>query len=469
MSAETANKTTTADREIVTTRVFDAPRELVWEAWTNPQHVVNWWGPRGFTITIEEMDVRPGGVWKHTMHGPDGTDYANKSIFKEVVKPERIVYSHGGGKKGGPGIHFEMTWTFEAVGEKTRVTLRHVFATAADRDRVVKEFGAVEGAKQTLDRLGEHLTQMGKNPPAQPAGQTVVVTRVFDATAETVFDAWLDPAVASRWLFATPKGKMKRVEIDARVGGKFVIAEQRSEMLAEHLGTYLEIDRPRRLVFEFGCTPNPSAVTRVTVDIKAHGARCELTLTHEGVWPDYRERVTSGWTMVLGHLAEVLSKEFVISREFDAPRELVWQVFSDPEHMKKWWGPKGFTVLAVKMDFRPGGSYLYCLRSPDGHDMWGKFAYREIVALERMVFINSFSDEKGGLTRHPGNPNWPLEMFSTVTFAEHKGKTTLTVRWLPYNANEVERKTFDDNHPSMNQGWGGTLDQLAAYLTKAKS
>jgi uncharacterized protein YndB with AHSA1/START domain len=152
----------TSAREIVVSRVFNAPRELVWEAWTNPKHVVNWWGPRGFTTTIEEMDVRPGGVWKHIMHGPDGANYPNKSIFKEVVRPERIVYSHGGGREGGPGASFVATWTFEALAaDKTRVTMRSVFPSAANRDFVVKEFGAIEGGRQTLERLAEHLPKMG--------------------------------------------------------------------------------------------------------------------------------------------------------------------------------------------------------------------------------------------------------------------------------------------------------------------
>src|SRR4051794_29606224 len=102
-----------SDREIVISRVFDAPRELVWQAMTDPQHVVNWWGPHGFTTTIERMEVRPDGVWQHTMHGPDGKNYPNKSIFKEVLKPERIVYSHGGGHENGPGANFVATWTFD--------------------------------------------------------------------------------------------------------------------------------------------------------------------------------------------------------------------------------------------------------------------------------------------------------------------------------------------------------------------
>ena len=102
----------TAAREIVITRVFDAPCERVWEAWTNPQHVANWWGPNGFTTTIEEMDVHPGGVWKHVMHGPDGTDYPNSSVFKEGVKPERMVFAHGSGHADGPGASFIAAWTF---------------------------------------------------------------------------------------------------------------------------------------------------------------------------------------------------------------------------------------------------------------------------------------------------------------------------------------------------------------------
>jgi uncharacterized protein YndB with AHSA1/START domain len=161
-------------------------------------------------------------------------------------------------------------------------------------------------------------------------------------------------------------------------------------------------------------------------------------------------------------------QEFVISRVFLAPRSLVWTALTEPERMKKWWGPKGFTVRAANMDFRPGGTYHYCMRSPDGHDMWGKFVYREIEAPERIVFINAFSDEKGGLTRHPMSPTWPLEMLSTFTFTGSDGKTTFTIRWIPYNATEDERKTFEDGRAGMLQGWTGTLDQLEGYLATVK-
>jgi uncharacterized protein YndB with AHSA1/START domain len=149
-----------SDREIVITRDFDAPRELVWEAMTDPRHVVQWWGPRGFTTTIEEMDVRPGGVWKHVLHGPDGIDYPNRSVFTEIVKPERISFSNDGNREGAPCIHFQATWTFESLeGGRTRTTIRMVFPTAEARERVVKEYGAIEGGEQTLARLAEQLAK----------------------------------------------------------------------------------------------------------------------------------------------------------------------------------------------------------------------------------------------------------------------------------------------------------------------
>lgn len=149
----------TADRELVFTRVFDAPRELVWTAWTDPRHVGEWWGPRGFTTTTHEMDVRPGGVWRFVMHGPDGTDYPNRIVYTEVMRPERLAYDHGD-DDGTDDVSFQVTVTFADEGGRTRLTMRMRFASAEELRRVVEEFGAVEGANQTLDRLGEYLARM---------------------------------------------------------------------------------------------------------------------------------------------------------------------------------------------------------------------------------------------------------------------------------------------------------------------
>src|SRR3954454_22396381 len=154
MPASNPERNDSADREIVAVRVFDAPRELVWKAWTEPSHVAQWWGPNGFTNTIHEMDLRPGGVWRFVMHGPDGTDYKNTIVFIEIAKPERLVYDHVSGPK------FHMTVTFEEQGEKTKLTMRMRFDTAAERDKVATEVGAAEGAKQTLERLNKYLAKM---------------------------------------------------------------------------------------------------------------------------------------------------------------------------------------------------------------------------------------------------------------------------------------------------------------------
>lgn len=148
----------TADREIVLTRVFDAPRELVFRAYTDPDHLPHWWGPNGFTNTVHEMDVRPGGMWRFTMHGPDGTDYPNRIVYEEVVRPERLVFAHGADRDDDRG-RFHVTVTFDDEGGRTRVTQRMLFATAAQRDATVK-FGAVELGHQTLDRLAAYLKTM---------------------------------------------------------------------------------------------------------------------------------------------------------------------------------------------------------------------------------------------------------------------------------------------------------------------
>jgi uncharacterized protein YndB with AHSA1/START domain len=157
------------------------------------------------------------------------------------------------------------------------------------------------------------ITNMSKkkNNPSQASAndaKVLVVTRVFSAPAERVFDAWLDPASVGRWLFATPKGKMQRVEIDPRVGGKFVIVEKRGRTLADHVGTYEVMDRPRRLVFSYSYQGEKP--TRVTVEIESVAGGCKLTLSHEidPKWSAYLEQARAGWTMILEGLAECISR-----------------------------------------------------------------------------------------------------------------------------------------------------------------
>ena len=166
--------------------------------------------------------------------------------------------------------------------------------------------------------------------------------------------------------------------------------------------------------------------------------------------------------------SEPASREFVLTRVFDAPRDLVWKAFTEVDWLKQWWGPKGFKMLTCRLDLRPGGIFLYGMQSPDGHEMWGKWTFREIVAPERLVIVISFSDKDAGITRHPFAPDWPREMLGTMTLTEQDGKTVLTNSVVAFNASETERRTFEAGFDGMKQGFGGTWDQLAAYLASAK-
>lgn len=164
---------------------------------------------------------------------------------------------------------------------------------------------------------------------------------------------------------------------------------------------------------------------------------------------------------------EASTREFVVTRVFDAPRELVFRAWSEAEHLAHWWGPKGCAIQVLSLDFRPGGVFHYSMTTPAGQQMWGKFVYREIVAPERIVFINSFADEAGAKIKAPFDMDFPLETYSTVALEEQGGKTKLTLRGIPHHATEAQRETFEGMFDSMNQGWNGTLDQLTDYLAKA--
>jgi uncharacterized protein YndB with AHSA1/START domain len=260
------------------------------------------------------------------MHGPNGHDYKNKIIFHDIVKNERLTYTHMG-EDQDPNV-FEVTVTFAPEGNNTKLTMQSVFPTAAERERVVREYGAIEGGKQTLERLAHHVTKMSKDVEEPP------------------------------------------------------------------------------------------------------------------------------------------SEALLITREFDAPRDMVFKAWTDAEHLKRWWGPAGCEVETCKVELRPGGAFLYSMRMPNAPEIWGKFLYREITPPDRLVFVSSFSDPDGNLTRHPFSPTWPLEILNTVTLAEEFGKTRLTLLANPINATPEELKTFREGMVFLEKGLVGTLDQLAEYLGK---
>ncbi|WJH37247.1 SRPBCC domain-containing protein [Paenibacillus aurantius] len=157
-----------------------------------------------------------------------------------------------------------------------------------------------------------------------------------------------------------------------------------------------------------------------------------------------------------------------ITREFAAPRDLVFKAWTEPERLAKWWGPKGFTLEVKQLDLRPGGMFLGSQRSPEGHVMWGKFVYQEITPPEKLVYIQSFSDEEGNTIRAPFSPVWPLEILNDLTLIEHEGKTTVTFKGGPVNASPEELQAFEGMKPMVQEGFKGTFDQLDAYLAEQR-
>jgi uncharacterized protein YndB with AHSA1/START domain len=314
METKSKSTFTTTDKEIIVSRLLDAPIDLVFEMWTNPEHIKHWWGPKGFTNTIYKMDVTEGGEWDFTMHGPNGADFRNTNRFVKIIKNEKIVLEHT-----GPPF-FQLIATFKEEGDKTLLNVKSVFESAELLQKVVKEVNAAEGLKQNIDKLEVYITTVPKE------------------------------------------------------------------------------------------------------------------------------------------------KELVIMRQFNAPRELMFKVWSQAEHLAKWWGPKGANIKVNRFEFKPGGTFLYSMMAPTGSEMWGKFVYREITAPEKLVFVNSFSDKDGNTVPNPWMPVWPLEILNTLTLIEHEGKTTLTIKGKPIHAKPEEIKNFEAHFDSMQGGFSGTFDTLNEYL-----
>lgn len=158
---------------------------------------------------------------------------------------------------------------------------------------------------------------------------------------------------------------------------------------------------------------------------------------------------------------------FEITRQFAQPRAAVWKAWSEPERLQQWWGPKGCTVRVDRFEFRPGGFFHYAMQFPNAPTMWGRFTFREINAPERIVWLNSFANEHGGIARAPFSAICPMEVENAVIFSEQGGTTTVALRATPFGADEAERRYFADLRPSLELGYGGTFDQLASHLARA--
>jgi uncharacterized protein YndB with AHSA1/START domain len=220
----------------------------------------------------------------------------------------------------------------------------------------------------------------------------LVVSRQFAASPEVLFDAWFDPKAVGKWLFASPGGVSRHVEIDPRVGGGFAVHEQRGDTLATHFGEYREIVRPNRIVFTFGCNKNgPFSI--VAVGIEPRGTGSVLTITHKLLpdWAAMDVSVRAGWSSTLEGLARLTGEEgavhtLVLHRDFDAPRILVWKARTESDHLIRWMCPADFKVLFAENDLRVGGQWRSGMRAPDGEEFIHCGEYLEIEKPSRLVF-----------------------------------------------------------------------------------
>ncbi|CAN5671647.1 hypothetical protein BH10BDE1_BH10BDE1_16450 [soil metagenome] len=307
--------------ELYIERLYDAPVKMVWDAWVDPEKVAKWWGPRGFTLTSKQKDVRVGGTWTYMMHGPDGVDYPNKTVFHEVEKYSKLVYDHGA-NDDQPAM-FRVTVLFSENAGKTKMEMWMALATP-EQARETAKFIKKAGGNSTWDRLAEYLAKE----------DTFVVTRTFEAPIDVMFDVWTDPNKFSKWL-----------------------------------------------------------------------------------------------------------------------------------------PPTGMTQTFIDVQVKPGGEGFYKMENAEGLKMYGKIQYKEIVKPNKLVYTQIFTDEKGEIARHPLAPTWPEKMLTTVRlYAETAETTRIEITWVIEGAaTDVERKTFHDAKSGMTQGWGGSFEKLDAYLAGRRS
>jgi uncharacterized protein YndB with AHSA1/START domain len=237
---------------IYITRLLNASVAQVWAAWVDEAQVIQWWGPRGFSVTSRGKHVRPGGTWDYTMHGPDGTDYPNLATYHEVIPQALLVYDHGSDGTSPP--LFRVRVEFTAVGAQTKMAMQMILPTA-EAAQQIRGFVKQAGGNTTWDRLSEYLDK------ATTGKDRFVINRVFDAPLETMFAMWTEPKHLARW--SAPAGATcEFLEVDIRVGGR-----THSKMTGPH-GTkygkaeYLEITKPSRIVYVQQFSDEHSNTTR---------------------------------------------------------------------------------------------------------------------------------------------------------------------------------------------------------------
>lgn len=288
--------------EISITRLYDAPVKMVWEAWTDPKKVEKWWGPRGFTITTHSKDLRPGGHWAYTMHGPDGVDYANKTLYYEVEKFSRLVYDHGGNDDRPP--LFRVTVVFSEERGKTKMEMSMSFPSP-EAAREAEKFIKQASGNSTWDRLGEFVEK------EQSGKEKFMINRSFKASIETMFQMWTDPKHFSKWL--PPTGfRMEFLKSEIKPGSKtlyYMTNDSGVKMYGR--AQYIEISAPDRIVYtQQFCDENEKVSRHPAMPTWPETMLTTISLHAEG--PE-QTRVTVEWE-AYGHVTREELETFIAER-----------------------------------------------------------------------------------------------------------------------------------------------------------
>lgn len=307
--------------EIQIFRIYDAPLKIVWDAWNEPDQVAQWWGPRGFTITTHKKDIRTGGMWHYTMHGPDGTEYINKTFYHEVVLYSKMIYDHGGNDEQKP--MFRVTVLFFEEKEKTRMEMTMAFPTEEIR-KDSEIFIKKANGNSTWDRLAEYLEKQSQNQ------EIFVINRSFSAPIETIFELWTNPEHLAHWL--PPTGfTMKYIHADFNPGGEsfYVMSDESGSNKMFGKAQYKEVEKPNRIIYsQQFCDENgkvirhpmaptwPESMLTTVVFVSESENQTRITVTWLPVGKNSNEEIdtfvkgrtsmTGGWTGTFDKLDEYL-------------------------------------------------------------------------------------------------------------------------------------------------------------------
>lgn len=458
------------DRELLISRLLNAPRQLVWDVWTKPEHIAQWWGPEGFTSTIHTMDVSAGGEWDFIMHGPDGTNYKNKVIYIEVEAPERIVYDHISTPK------FRVSVSFEEQGNKTLITMRSEFESAEALKKVIEVFKADVGMKQNMDRMESFVENNAANKnfgavTKEADGYKVSFERKLQHPANAVWEAITDPEKLSIWF--------TDIDMDPVEGGKMTI-RFRDEQKTESFGKITKMI-PNKL-FEF-LWEDELAVWEIFPE---SDSSCRLVFTYSKVPEQYAMHVPVGWHVLLDQLETVLDghtepyafgtetpesdvmktryaarlqKDFpqlknnnmnaepiIVEHVYNAPASTVWKALTDREQMKQWY----FDIAEFKAE--PGFQFQFTGGAPDGIQYIHLSTVKEVIENKKLSYSWRYEGYEGD---------------SLVTFElfEEDGKTRVRLtheglETFPANP-DFARKNFEG-------GWSEIVGKmLKEFVEKA--